>query len=154
VHGVFTDVGMVENFDDFFDSVYDGFRDAQGWILFPETLDVLKELKHRELKLGVISNFDDRVYSVMHSLGIREYFDAVTLSSETGFSKPQPEIFAAAIRALGVPAGEILMVGDNPRDDVEAGARAGLKTLLIDRSGRAGIASLRELFNFLPKTTP
>src|SRR5882672_2742085 len=81
VFRVFSEVGMVENFDEFFDKVYARFRDSQGWILFPETREVLEELKNRGLKLGIISNFDDRLYSVMRSLGIRSYFDAVTISS-------------------------------------------------------------------------
>src|ERR1051325_715812 len=58
VHRVFNSVGMVEDFDRFFNEVYDKFRDSQGWLLFPETLEVLEELQRRGLKLGVISNFD------------------------------------------------------------------------------------------------
>ena len=58
VHHVFTEVGMVHNFDQFFEQVYDKFRDFNGWILFPETTEVLIELKHRGLKLGIISNFE------------------------------------------------------------------------------------------------
>src|SRR5215831_3771411 len=57
VRRVFTDVGMFENFDRFFDEVYEKFRSSQGWTLFPETLEVLEELKALRLKLGVISNF-------------------------------------------------------------------------------------------------
>ena len=136
VHRVFSEVGMIENFDEFFDRVYDTFRDSQGWALFPETLDVLKELKALDLKLGVISNFDSRIYSVMDSLDVRKFFDAVILSSEAGFSKPDPEIFEAAIRSLGLPASEILLVGDSPHDDVAPGVRAGLSAVLIDRTGR------------------
>jgi putative hydrolase of the HAD superfamily len=136
VHRVFSEVGMIENFDQFFDEVYNKFRDSQGWVLFPETLEVLQELKRRGLKLGVISNFDSRVYSVLESLGIREFFDAIVLSSETGFSKPDREIFEAAIRALDLLPSEILLVGDSPHDDVEAGMRAGLSAVLIDRHAR------------------
>jgi len=146
VFRVFSEVGMVENFDAFFDEVYERFRDAQGWILFPETLNVLNELKRRGFKLGIISNFDNRIYSVMDSLGIRQFFDAITLSSESGYCKPEREIFQAAVRALGVPEARILLVGDSPHDDVEAGMRAGLSALLIDRDGRhTGKAHLRRI---------
>src|ERR1051325_5693828 len=69
VHRVFGEVGMVENFDQFFAEVYDKFRDSQGWILFPETLEVLQQLQQRGLKLGIISNFDSRVYSALDRLG-------------------------------------------------------------------------------------
>ncbi|HEY2384410.1 MAG TPA: HAD-IA family hydrolase [Terriglobia bacterium] len=152
VNAVFEEVGMIENFDHFFNEVYDTFRDSQGWMLFPETVEVLQELKDRHLKLGVISNFDSRIYTVMESLHVRHFFDAVVLSSETGFAKPDQEIFDAAIEAIGCPAAEILFVGDSLEDDVEAGSRAGLTTVLIDRTGRhAGqyrvqrIASLKEV---------
>jgi len=136
VHRVFSEVGMVNNFDQFFDQVYDRFRDSGGWVLFPETREVLAELKQRGLKLGVISNFDDRAYSVMRSLNILEFFDSVTLSSETGHCKPDREIFDAAVRALGVVAAEVLLVGDSLHDDVEAAMRAGLSAVLIDRRNR------------------
>ena len=136
VYAVFNDVGMIDNFDHFFDEVYETFRDSQGWILFPETLDVLKELKSRQLKLGVISNFDSRIYTVMESLRIRHFFDAVVLSSETGFSKPDREIFEAALDAIGLPASDILFVGDSLEDDFKAGIQAGLTSVLLDRNGR------------------
>jgi len=136
VYRVFTDVGMVENFEEFFNEVYDRFRDSQGWVLFPETLSVLEQLRERRLKLGIISNFDSRIYSVMESLGIRHFFDAIVLSSETGYCKPDPQIFAAAASAIGVPPSEALFIGDNPEDDVEAAIRAGFSALLIDRRGR------------------
>ncbi|HYR90246.1 MAG TPA: HAD-IA family hydrolase [Terriglobia bacterium] len=155
VFRVFSDVGMVENFDEFFNKVYDRFRDSQGWILFPETREVLDHLKRFSIKIGVISNFDDRIYSVMRSLDILSYFDSVTISSQTGYCKPDPRIFEAAIRALGVPASDILLVGDSLRDDVEAGKRAGLTAVLMDRSGRYAsievprISTLKEVLSFL-----
>lgn len=136
VYRVFKEVGMVPNFDQFFEQVYDRFRGSQGWMLFPETVDVLKDLKGRGLKLGLISNFDTRVYSVLQSLGIRQFFDTVTLSSETGYCKPDPKIFEAAVQALRVPGPQILLVGDSLHDDVEAGSRAGLVSVLIDRTDR------------------
>lgn len=157
VYRVFNDVGMVEDFDHFFDEVYETFRDSQGWVLFPETLEVLQELKNRGLKLGVISNFDNRIYNVMESLHIRHFFDVVVLSSETGYSKPDPEIFEAAIDAIGFPASDILLVGDSVDDDVKAGIRAGLTSILIDRTGRYAdqkqlqrISSLRDVLKLTP----
>jgi putative hydrolase of the HAD superfamily len=151
VHRVFSEVGMVNDFDNFFDQVYDTFRDSQGWMLFPETRQVLTELKNVGYKLGVISNFDTRVYGVMKSLSILDFFDAVITSSEAGFCKPHPQIFEAALKALKTKPSETLIVGDSLHDDVEAGIRAGLHAILIDRTGRHSsvpvrrIASLKEL---------
>jgi putative hydrolase of the HAD superfamily len=150
---VFGEVGMVRDFEAFFDRVYDQFRDSRGWMLFPETVEVLMSLKQRAVLLGVISNFDSRVYSVMRDLGIREFFDSVTISSETGYAKPDPRIFAAAVRALACPVETVLMVGDSLHDDVLAAQQAGLKAVLIDRAGRypgadvQRIASLKEVLS-------
>jgi len=156
VYRVFDDVGMVSNFDRFFEEVYEQFRDGRGWRLFPETMEVLEELRRLQYKLGVLSNFDSRVYSVMKSLKILSFFDFITISSETGYAKPHPEIFKAAIRSAGAPANRILFIGDNLADDVQAGAEAGLHTILIDRDGRrTGVAgvpviqNLREVLNQL-----
>src|ERR1051326_6222911 len=160
VHRVFTEVGMVDDFDKFFEELYDRFRGSEGWILFPETTEVLAELKRRNLKLGVISNFDNRAYTVMRSLEILHFFDAVTLSSETGYCKPERQIFQAAVQALHVSASEVLLVGDSLHDDVEAAIRAGLSAVLIDRRNRYGsassitrISSLRDLIPLVDHRT-
>jgi putative hydrolase of the HAD superfamily len=134
VRRVFNDVGMVGDFDGMFDHIYDRFRGAGGWSLFPETRETLGTLKGQGLKLGIISNFDSRIYGVLDALGIRSFFDSVTISSEAGYAKPQPEIFQAAVRSLDVPAWRALFVGDSLADDVEAGSAAGLDAVLIDRT--------------------
>ena len=60
----------------------------------------------------------------------------MTLSSETGYCKPDREIFNAAVRALDVPVSDVLLVGDSLHDDVEAAIAAGLNAVLIDRGRR------------------
>jgi putative hydrolase of the HAD superfamily len=157
VYRVFSDVGMVENFDEFFDQVYDQFRDSQGWMLFPETLNVLTRLKRLGLKLGIISNFDTRIYSVVKSLGIDKFFDAITISSEAGYSKPHPQIFKTAVEALGLRPSSVLMVGDSLRDDIEPALQAGLRALLIDRNSRyadrSPVPRITSLDEVIPKVT-
>src|SRR5690606_35960583 len=54
----------------------------------------------------------------------------VAVTREFGPLKPSPEPVAEALRLLGAPAGNALMVGDF-RDDIEAGRAAGTKTCLI-----------------------
>jgi putative hydrolase of the HAD superfamily len=156
VFRVFSDVGMVRDFDRFFEAVYNKFRDSQGWALFPETREVLEGLKARGLKLGVISNFDSRVYSVMRSLEILQFFDAVTISSEAGYAKPHPEIFKTALRMLQVQGSRTVLVGDSLDDDVEAAKLVGIHSVLLDRTGRhpefdsaPKIQNLRQVFDYI-----
>jgi putative hydrolase of the HAD superfamily len=158
VHRVFSDVGMIADFDRFFDEVYERFKNSRGWRLFPETRMVLEELQRRGVIMGVISNFDSRVYSVMKSLRIDSFFKTTTISSETGCAKPEPGIFMAAIQDIGVPRQRILYVGDSLVDDYQAGESAGLHTVLIDRAQRylaiksvRRISDLREVLDLLAK---
>jgi len=55
--------------------------------------------------------------------------------------KPSPTFFAAALRALGHPAAEVVMIGDDLRADVAGGRRAGLRAVWVG-SGRHEPADL------------
>src|SRR5438046_10442890 len=93
----------------------------------------------------------------MHSLNNLAYIDPGTFSSETVYCKPDRQIFEAAIRALKEPPPKILLVGDSLSNDVEAGMRAGLTAVLIDRTGRnpsanhvPRVSTLQELLAITP----
>jgi putative hydrolase of the HAD superfamily len=157
VHNVFYRVGMFERFDDFFEQVFQVFEDSKSWRLFPETVSTLARLKEQGVELGVISNFDSRLFSVMRGLGIAEAFDTVTISSLAHAAKPSPKIFQLALEKHAVDPDEALHVGDSMRDDVEGAQKAGLHAVLLDRgSGRQGVGirsirTLDELFRFIDR---
>ncbi|BFU96637.1 MAG: Haloacid dehalogenase, subfamily IA [Nitrospira sp.] len=136
VHSVFYRVGIFERFDDFFDRVFDVFEDPASWRLFPETRATLDQLRTQGVELGIISNFDSRLFAVLRGLDIAQAFNTVTISSLARAAKPSAKIFQLAIDKHAVDPGEALHVGDSPRDDVEGAAKAGLKALLLDRRGR------------------
>lgn len=56
--------------------------------------------------------------------------DAWALSYELGVAKPDPAIFTAALDRLGLPAEQVLMVGDRGAWD-GAAAELGITTLLL-----------------------
>ena len=157
VHHVFYRVGMFERFDEFFDHVFRVFEDHRSWRLFPETASTLARLKARDLELGIISNFDSRLFTVMRGLGITEAFDTVTISSLAQAAKPAPQIFQIALEKHAVDPEEALHIGDSLRDDVEGAKKAGLHAVLLDRDGKQQgedvrtIRSLDELFPLLER---
>lgn len=157
VHNVFYRVGMFERFDEFFDHVFRVFEDHGSWRLFPETVSTLARLKAQGLELGIISNFDSRLFGVLRGLGIAEAFDTVTISSLAQAAKPAPQIFLSALEKHAVDPEEALHVGDSLREDVEGGRRAGLHVALVDREGREQqgdvprLESLEELFSLLDR---
>lgn len=135
VHNVFYRVGMFERFDEFFDQVFRSFEDHRAWRLFPETVSTLALLKAQGLELGIVSNFDSRLFTVMRGLGIADSFDTVTISSLAQAAKPSPKIFQMALEKHAVDPEEALHVGDSMREDVEGARKAGLHTALLDRAG-------------------
>ncbi|MFW5643352.1 MAG: HAD family hydrolase, partial [Alkalispirochaeta sp.] len=59
-------------------------------------------------------------------------------AEETGYLKPNPEPFLRLIEELGVPAGEILYVGNSYRYDIEGARAVGMVTAHITRKGSPG----------------
>jgi FMN phosphatase YigB (HAD superfamily) len=90
--------------------------------------------------------------------GARDFFAATIYSMDIGHAKPRPEIFGAAVETLGVPAHQILHIGDNERTDVRGALDAGLRAIRLDvvRSGGPSEAefvanSFEELVGYLLK---
>ena len=118
--------------DNFFEIAYDHFAEAGVWNLYPEVLDVLKQLRER-FQLAVISNFDGRLPLILQNLGISKYFAHLFISSELGADKPDPEIFRRALKLIHLNADEVLHVGDDPERDWKAAKEAGLLVFQLDR---------------------
>ena len=126
--------------DNFFEVAYEHFAEAGVWKLYPEVLDVLKQLRER-FQLAVISNFDGRLRLILQNLGISKYFAHVFISSELGADKPDPEIFRRALKLMHLNAKEVLHVGDDPERDWKAAKEADLSVFQLDRPRN----SLRDL---------
>lgn len=122
------------------------FARGSAWRPVTGAFETLRAIAARGLKIALVSNYDSRLHRVAAELGLTPFFDAIIVSSETGWAKPSPRIYAAALAALGVAPGEALMVGDRPREDVAGARAAGLGALLYDPRGRApGPGSVRDL---------
>jgi putative hydrolase of the HAD superfamily len=156
VHNVFYRVGMFKGFDDYFEEVFAYFANPEAWLLYPDTVATLAGLEERGLELGLVSNFDSRLYEILIGLGIDRFFESVTLSSVVGAAKPSPQIFHRALAKHAVTAKEALHVGDSVREDVRGAEAAGIRAVILDRLGTqtdetnvVKIAQLNELFALL-----
>jgi len=98
----------------------------QGIRVAPEAVPTLRTLRERTLLTGLCSNAPYRSASLraqLHHLGLGELLDSTTFSGDVGWRKPSPEIFRAALDALGTTPSSTIMVGDSASADVD-GARA------------------------------
>jgi len=111
----------------------------------PHHAEVLEALRGRGLRLGVCSNFTHTPTArvVLERAKLLPLLDAVVVSEEVGFRKPRPEIFRAALEALGTQPGETLHVGDNLDADVAGAAALGIPAAWITRRVADPVKALR-----------
>lgn len=157
VHNVFYRVGMFGAFDEFFEEVFAVFERPDSWRLYPETREVLTGLKKQGFELGIISNFDSRLFSVLRGLEIVDLFDTITISSLAHAAKPSGRIFQQALEKHAIDPADALHVGDSERDDVKGALSAGLTGVLLARgkskapSSGTTITTLDELLPLLSR---
>jgi len=93
----------------------------------------LLERVSTDFKLGLISNFTYApvIYVALRRLAINKFFNAVLVSADVGWRKPNKRIFEEALRRLGVKPEETVYVGDSPLEDIEGAEALGIKTVFV-----------------------
>jgi putative hydrolase of the HAD superfamily len=103
-----------------------------------ETFSTLRRL---DLKLGIVSNtFVNRASLERHlqDLGLLDFFSIQLYSYEFNVRKPDKELFRIAAEKVGVPAGNILFVGDRIDNDILPAMASGMKAALKEAYTNAG----------------
>ena len=111
---------------------YNAYR-VKYFTLFPGAIDLLRSLRDRGMKLGIVTNgLSETHREKIALLQIGEYFDAIFLSDEVGMVKPDPLLFAHACRTLGGAPAHAAMVGDRYDRDIGGAIQAGLYTIWLN----------------------
>jgi HAD superfamily hydrolase (TIGR01549 family) len=111
---------------------YNAYR-TKYFTLFPGAVDLLRALRERGVKLGIVTNgLSETHREKIALLQISEYFDAIFLSDEVGMVKPDPLLFAHACRTLGGAPARSAMVGDRYDRDIRGALDAGLYTIWLN----------------------
>jgi putative hydrolase of the HAD superfamily len=105
-------------------------------VLFPDTLSCLNALKDN-FRLGLITNGPSDVQRKKIEGGnLKHYFDAIIISGEYGFAKPDERLYSQALEKLYCKPEEAVMVGDNLINDMGGGKKSGLTTIWVNRNGK------------------
>ena len=128
--------------------VYARTVDAASWEAFPDSVPVLRAVRERGLRVGVVSDTGFDLRPALDRLGLSAHLDAVVQSYELGVCKPAPKAFLTACDRLAVPPERTLMVGDNPLTDGGA-VGAGLTALLLPRPEPTGPRGLDRVLALL-----
>jgi putative hydrolase of the HAD superfamily len=108
----------------------------------PENLEVLRRLRERGVKIGLVSNahfLPELMREDIARLGIASLVDDAVFSAEIGVRKPHPAIFDKVLGALGIRAGEAIFVGDRLHDDIGGAQKLGMRGVLTRQFRREEI---------------
>jgi putative hydrolase of the HAD superfamily len=150
VNQTFKGLTQVPVSDSFFSDLYDRFAQADSWRIFDDVLPALQFLNSRGFKLGIISNWDERLRPLLHRLKLDIYFQAVVVSCEVGACKPSPIIFRLAAQKLDLKPSGILHIGDSPALDITSATAAGFRALLLSRDHGPAPGRLKSLHELQP----
>jgi len=128
--------GVFDEFSDFpkfFAELYAHFATAEPWFVYPDVFPALNRWQQQGIELAVVSNFDSRLYAVLKSLNLTEYFRYVTISTEVGAAKPDSQIFTAALQKHNCLAENVLHIGDSFKADYCGARSAGLNAIWLNR---------------------
>lgn len=129
--------------------------------LFPGVVEVLRELKGKDIKTAIVtSRLRRTTMEGIEKFDLHDFFDTVVTMEDTKKHKPDAEPAFEALRRLDIEAERAIMVGDS-KFDIMCARNAGVKSVLVDWSVAAQaesgienkadfkIRSLKELLNFV-----
>ena len=94
--------------------------------------DVLKVLKSKNIKIGLISNADIIDCKYWKQSSIASFFDDAIFSCNVGFLKPDKRIYELAMQHLNVLPSECLFVGDGGSKELYGAKAVGMKTVFTE----------------------
>ncbi|WP_416885278.1 HAD family hydrolase [Marinospirillum sp.] len=95
--------------------------------VFPGLDQLLLQLERQPLPWGIVTN-KPRLYTELVLRGLKLHPQVVVCPEDLGVSKPDPAPLLFAARQLAVAPEACVYIGDHQRD-IEAGKRAGMRTL-------------------------
>lgn len=97
--------------------------------ILPGVMDKLENLKENGIKIAIGSSSKNTPI-ILKQIGLDGYFDAVSDGNNITHSKPDPEVFLKAAEMLNISPEDCMIVEDADAG-IEAGKRAGMKTLAV-----------------------
>ncbi len=137
--------------------MYNEFKKDYLWKKFPDCDHVLDSLKSLDYKIGVISNFDDRLETILNNLDLLKYFSFVLIPNNcNGLSKPNKDIFLKAFKLSGLKnPNEYLHIGDSYELDIKPATNLNFKAILMRHNGSNETHTMNENkndeYNFIIK---
>lgn len=130
--------------DECFNQLYQHFAKPESWRVPDRANEVFEALHASGLLLGLASNYDSRLMSVLEGRPeLVRLRDRVIVSSVVGVRKPGAGFFVALVQIAGCPPDQVVYVGDDVENDFAGATAAGISAILLDPKDRHPNVSLR-----------
>lgn len=104
---------------------------------FPTVDDMLAELQKQGYKVGLLTNGESHIQrGKVKMIGLENAFDKILAGEEMGIQKPAAHPFKEMASCLGCTPEQMVYVGDNPVNDIEAARKAGCIPVWVKTSGK------------------
>lgn len=127
-------VDIPESVDMAFEELWAYFSHPSSWRVYEDVVESLELLKQESIQIGIASNLDSRLHSVLSGFPELERISLRFISSELGYPKPHPGFYEEIESRLGLSQSQIVMIGDDLENDFAAPSRHGWQAHHLDRS--------------------
>lgn len=119
------------------DSLFDAFsKHEKHWVLKQGVRETFTELRRRDYKIGIISNFDKRLEQIVYErLGLGGVIDYLHISQSQGVEKPDTRFYLGFFEKHDIPIERSYYLGDSYVLDFVPATDIGLRSWLLDEEG-------------------
>lgn len=101
--------------------------------LIEGAVEILDYLKDKNIPLHLLTNgFKEIQYQKIKASKIEHYFETITTSECSGFSKPDNRAYFFKLNKLNTEAKDCLMIGDNLVSDIQGSQAIGMKNIFFN----------------------
>lgn len=97
----------------------------------PDMYVLVDQLKENGIRVGMLSNIDDRYTKLIRDFGFYEPFEPCLLSCEMGLEKPDPKVYDLLIKTIQLDPQQIVFI-DDKTENVEAAKAIGIDAILFE----------------------
>jgi putative hydrolase of the HAD superfamily len=149
VSSVFAEYLSPAALQDLFEELFAHYGKPASWQLFDDTAACWNDLRERGYRVGIGSNYDSRLQSVVAGQPPLNNNNGLFISSLVGYRKPASAFYDTIATQWKMQPDQLLMIGDDWVNDFQGARGAGWHALFLDRDSKRpeqrGLRSLSEL---------
>jgi len=102
----------------------------------------------QDFRIALLTNgFKDAQHARVNGSALKNLFEVIITSEETGFQKPQKEIFAYALEKLQISnPSRVLMIGDSLTSDIQGGNNFGIDTCWFNPTKKQNLTNIEPTY--------